>query len=276
MAFNANQSGLGKTLLARILAWIFDGVETLIGFHADEEELEKQLASGIESGSRVVIIDNVRVARGDREIASGVLERCVTAFTLTFRRLGTNATIVRGNDVVFAVTMNRARLSPDLRRRSLPSTIFEYPTILPIVLLPSASLVNTCGCTGWTFGQSSSELVDGCTGGRPMSSRPAQHSVSNEWAATIDAILQFNGYRGFLTNFDEATSEADPDYHAFVEVCAECYDEPRRPRLEWAQHVTDRGLLREQLVDPSSGFPKPPRAQPPSWARCSQNTWDIG
>jgi hypothetical protein len=86
VVLGANQSGLGKTLLARLMAWIFDDIEHLIGFHADEEEFEKQLATGIEPGNRVLIVDNVRLPRGTREVASGVLERCVTAVTLIFRR----------------------------------------------------------------------------------------------------------------------------------------------------------------------------------------------
>ena len=44
VVLSANQSGVGKTLLARVLALLFDAAEHLIGFHADEEEFEKQLA----------------------------------------------------------------------------------------------------------------------------------------------------------------------------------------------------------------------------------------
>ena len=79
------------------------------GFHADEEEFEKQLATGTEPGNRVLVIDNVRLARGAKEIASSVLERCVTATTLKFRRLGKIASIIRANDVLFVLTMNNAR-----------------------------------------------------------------------------------------------------------------------------------------------------------------------
>ena len=180
---------------------------------------------------------------------------------LSFRRLGKNASIIRPNDVLFVLTMNNARLGPDLRRRSLPVRLHHEGNIdersfrvneLAVFVRDHrldilAELIGMV--TGWL------------EAGRPMPSQPAQHSVSNEWAATIDAILQFNGYTGFLTNFDDATAEADADFQALVEICEVCHDEPRQPALAWAKCLSEKGLLRDQLYDLDSCFPKSDQAQ---------------
>jgi len=261
VVFSANQSGVGKTLLARLLATILDAAEHLVGFHADEEEFEKQLATGTEHGNRVLGIDNVRLARGAKEIASSVLERCVTATTLKFRRLGKIASIIRANDVLFVLTMNNARLGPDLRRRSLPVRL-HYDGNIDV---RSFSVNELAKYVGDHRLEILAELIGMVTGwlkaGRPLPSQPAQHSVSNEWAATIDAILQFNGYTGFLTNFDDATADADLDFHELLEICEVCQGEPKKTALAWAKCLSEKGLLRDQLYDLDSGFPKSDQAQ---------------
>jgi hypothetical protein len=261
VVLNANLNGLGKTLLARVMASILDGEEHLIGFHADEEEFEKQLATGIEAGNRVLVVDNVRCSRGVREIASGVLERCVTAVTLMFRRLGTNATIQRPNDVLFALTMQSARLSSDLRRRALPVNLYYEgdPRTRTFSMNQLQEFVRQRreDILAELLGMVERWLV----AGRPMHTPAVQHSVSNEWAATIDAILCFNGLEGFLSNFDESISEADPDYHALVDMCESSHDEPRMSALAWARLACERGVLQEQLFDAATGFPKPEHGQ---------------
>ena len=81
--FNANQPGLGKTLLARLLGLIFDGAARTVTYNANDEEFEKQLATCVERGDRTIIIDNAKSGGGGwgprrREIDSPVLERSVT------------------------------------------------------------------------------------------------------------------------------------------------------------------------------------------------------
>ena len=244
-----------------MLALLFDADEHLIGFHADEEEFEKQLATGTEPGNRVLVIDNVRLPRGAKEIVSSVLERCVTATMLRFRRLGKNASIIRPNDVLFVLTMNSARLGTDLRRRSLPVRLHHEGNIDERSFRVNELAVFVRDHRLEILGELIGMVAGWLKAGRPIPSQPAQHSVSNEWAATIDAILQFNGYTGFLTNFDDATAEADADFQALVEICEVCRNEPRQPALAWAKCLSEKGLLRDQLYDLDSGFPKSDQAQ---------------
>ena len=112
-------SDLGKSTLARVLGVVAEGVEpTTVSFSANEEEFEKQLATRVEAGDRVVVVDN---AKTTRPIQSPVLERCITDTRLNFRRLGGNTAISRPtNDVLFVVTMNLTQMGADLRRRALP------------------------------------------------------------------------------------------------------------------------------------------------------------
>lgn len=112
--FNADRAGAGKTLLANLLGIILDGASFSITYTSNDEEFEKQLATGVEAGGRDIVIDNVKSGRRywerEREISSPVLERSVTADILNFRRLGFNAAIRRPNDVIFCLTINNALL----------------------------------------------------------------------------------------------------------------------------------------------------------------------
>ena len=124
--YNANQPGLGKTLLARLIGLIFDGSCSTVTYNPNDEEFEKQLATCVERGDRTIVVDNAKQGRATgrsssvQEIDSPVLERSLTDPVLNYRRLGSNTAIRRPNDVIFSLTMNRAKLSADLRRRSIP------------------------------------------------------------------------------------------------------------------------------------------------------------
>src|SRR5262249_44329896 len=152
----------------------------------------------VKAGDRVIVIDNAKHGGRKKEVASQVLERSITDSTLNFRHLGSNTSISRGNDVIFCLTMNCTRLGADLRRRNIPINLeasgdlrsrkFSIPNLEHFVQEHRYAIIAELAgmVTRWV------------AAGRPMPESPACHSTSQEWAATIDAILRANGHEGFL------------------------------------------------------------------------------
>lgn len=258
LAINGNKAGVGKSTLARVLGVVAEGVEpTTVSFTQNEEEFEKQLATRVEAGDRVVVVDN---AKTTRPIQSAVLERCITDTRLNFRRLGGNTAISRPtNDVLFVVTMNLTQMGADLRRRALPLNLhidgelrrWAYRSDDPV----GDAVTGRLGVVAELAGMVEAWL----TGGQPVPEAPATHSTNRRWAATIDAILRFAGFDGFLTNFADSEHAFDPDYELLTDVCAAHHADEPRTAGDWAAALV-RAELEEKLTD-GRGNAKPARAQ---------------
>jgi hypothetical protein len=113
---DANQPGVGKTLLIQAIGRVLDGVEPpRIPLNRDEE-LEKRLGSEVRSrNSGIFLLDNVRT-----RMESPVLEQNALSPVLSFRVLGQSAVIRCPNSYLWAITSNGASGSSDLVRRCLP------------------------------------------------------------------------------------------------------------------------------------------------------------
>ncbi|MBP7652562.1 hypothetical protein KA977_04015 [Candidatus Dependentiae bacterium] len=123
LILNANQSQLGKSYLAKIAGILADNrIPVTISYHADEEEMEKQLATFVQD-QRVIIIDNAKNPRA-QEISSSILERSITDQILNYRKLGKNEPIRRPNDCIFIFTMNNSRFSQDLLNRAITVNLY--------------------------------------------------------------------------------------------------------------------------------------------------------
>lgn len=254
---NGNRPGVGKSLLAKILSVLVDGrTPRSISYNPNDEEFEKQIATRVKVGDNVILIDNAKRTVRVRAVNSGVLERSVTDETLSYRQLGSNSQITRTNTILFCLTMNATTLSADLARRALPINLegtgdvrhhqFEIPDVLAFVKENRNKLL--------------SELIGlidrWVRAGRPMPATPMTHSVGNRWAATIDAILQHNGYLGFLTNLDDRAF--DDDFSVMAEICAAHWKRGSMAPNQWAG-VLSEDLLKHRLTD--QGQPKPERSQ---------------
>ena len=95
--------------------------------------------------------------------------------------------------------------------------------------------------------------------GRPAIDAPARHSTSQLWAQTVDAILQTNGFGGFLSNFDASEHAFDPRYQLMVAICREHHDKPAATASQWAEWLAD-GVMAERFQN-HRGVVKSPRAQ---------------
>jgi hypothetical protein len=246
LAINGNKPGVGKSTLARVLGVVVEGTEpNTVTYVPDEAEFEKQLATRIDAGDRVVIIDN---AKTHRAIESPVLERCITDTRLNFRRLGSNTAITRPqNDVLFCLTMNLVQLGPDLRRRALPLNL-ELDANVRQTTYRVGDLVAWVGVHRLELlGELAAMVLAWIAAGKPGCESVARHSTSQPWAETIDAVLRLGGFDGFLTNFEQSEHAFDPRYELMAEVAREHHVRGALQASDWVAHL--EGLLQDRFQD---------------------------
>lgn len=257
LAINGNKPGVGKSTLARVLGVVVEGTEpSSVSYVPDDTEFEKQIATRVEAGDRVIVIDN---AKTRRPIQSAVLERCITDTRISFRRLGSNSSISRPrNDLLFCLTMNLTQMGPDLRRRALPLNLeldahvrdvrYRVDDLVGLVIERRTELV----------AELAGMVQRWVEAGRPLPPDPARHSTSQAWAATIDAILRHSGFTGFLSNFEASEHAFDPRYQLMLDIVAEHHAARPAAAAEWVPRL--ERLLEDRFKD-RRGHPRSDRAK---------------
>ncbi len=258
LAINGNKPGVGKGTLANVLALVTDGeLPSSITLTPNDEEFEKQIATRIEAGDRVIVIDN---AKSVGAIGSAALERTITAPRLNFRRLGSNTAISRPeNDVLFALTMNITQLGADLRRRALPVNLCVTGNVRTLVYANDDLLRQVAASRTDILAELAGMVRAWLDAGRPLPVTPARHSTDQRWAATVDGILQNAGLQGFLTNMAESEHAFNENYDVIVEACAAHHAEGLRTAGEWAE-VLFTGPLAHRAND-RRGNPRSKRSK---------------
>ena len=246
LAINGNKPGVGKSTLARVLGVIVEGhTPHSLTFTKDDAELEKQLATRVEAGDRVILIDNAKT-RGT--IASAVLERTITDTRLSYRRLGSNTAITRPtNDLLVCITMNLTQMGADLRRRALPVNL-ELGEQVQAVRYKKGDLVGVVLRRRMEVVAELAGMVKSwLDGGRKVIGEPASHSTSQVWAQTIGAILAWSALPGFLSNFEASTHAFDPRFHLMLDICAANRHRPASKASEWAAWLGE--ILEDRFMD---------------------------
>src|SRR5262249_47785314 len=152
------------------------------------------------SGQSLVLLDNAKVRAGDT-VNSRVIEANSTAPLISLRILSTSTNYSRPNDVIWVVTMNETKASPDLVMRGCPIRLrydgdpgqreFAGPEPIAFTLEHRVELL----------GELAGMVVRWTQSGRPHGVR--RHRC-NVWAGTVGGILQAAGLPEFLTNVEEA------------------------------------------------------------------------
>lgn len=206
---DANQPGLGKTLLVQAIGRILDGVEPARVPLARDEELEKRLCAQLRDGwSSLFFLDNVRGT-----VESALIEQNALSPVLAFRILGRSEVIRRPNAYLWAVTSNATTGTSDFIRRGVPirlhhegdpkgrrfgSDPLKFATIHRLEIL----------------GELAGMVERWVQRGRPVAARPHRCEA---WAATIGGILDAGGLGGpFLGNVTEAEAAMDQDLQALA------------------------------------------------------------
>ena len=202
---DGNQPSVGKTLLARANGAVLDGIDpTLIEFTANDEELTKRICSKLREGpTSVLIFDNAKNASG-APISSTVVEAQSMAPQVSLRILSQSVNITVPNLMLWIITMNSTRASPDTVSRGIPVRLeyegktddrtFAHEQLIAYAIEHRAEIL------GELFG-----MIERWTlTGRPNGQR--NHRCSY-WARIVGGILEANGIPEFLANRDEAAAE---------------------------------------------------------------------
>ncbi len=249
---DGNQPGLGKTLLARIVGIILDGIDPRpIHFTLDDEELAKRLCATIRDGSAsVVLVDNAKLRAGG-VVSSPALEANSMAPQVSLRILGQSANFTRPNDLTWFVTMNDTKASPDLVSRGMPVRLhFEGdPRHREFAGDEPTSYANEHRTE--LLGELAGMVVRWNLAGRPLGSK--RHRC-DQWAKLIGGILQVAGLPEFLDNLDEAAASfnsALDELSALAEAAVA--DEGRRAIVNGSTDLgvpsgTSNGRLRRGLL----------------------------
>lgn len=213
---DANQAGVGKTWLALATGAALDGeLPELIHYTSDDEELAKRILSNLRQRSTsVLLVDNAKT-RGGHEVSSACLEANSMAPNITLRILGKSVNHTQPNDVLWFLTMNQTRLSPDLASRGMPirlyydgdpaGRVFRGPNPLEYALEYRAEILGELfGLVEWWKSR-----------GRPRGTR--RHRCEY-WAQTVGGILEACGFPEFLGNAAEAAAEFNTELSELAAV----------------------------------------------------------
>jgi hypothetical protein len=225
--FNGNQPGLGKSILAQIIAILRDGrnAETA-SYNSNDEEFEKRLGAIVRGGATTIIIDNAKSSGRNPKIESACLERSITDPILSYRLLGQSASIRAENSHIFCITANTPDVSRDLVTRSVVVNLHHEGD-------PQRRSFSIADPEGYAQ-QHRLELLGELIGmvelwkaqGMPLAST---HSRFNKrgWGNIVGGILDACGEPDFLANADEAAAELDETRREFTELIGVLVDHPQ-------------------------------------------------
>lgn len=225
--FNGNQPGLGKSILAQILAVLRDGhpVETA-SFNPNDEEFEKRLGSIVRRGATTIIIDNAKGRARNPRIESACLERSITDPILSYRLLGYSQDIRAENSHIFCITANSPDVSRDLVSRSVVVNMFyEGAPERRTFSIPDPE----------NYAQEHRlELLGELIGmverwkdaGQPLANVDSRFNKRG-WGNIIGGILATAGEPDFLTNAEEAATQLDDTRREFADLISIVADHPQ-------------------------------------------------
>jgi hypothetical protein len=201
---DGNQPGLGKSLLARLLGILLDGVDPfLIHFTEDDEELSKRICATLRGWNQSLLwFDNAKVRDGEK-VNSRVIEANSLASQISLRILGMSENYTRPNDVIWTLTMNETKVSADLASRGVPIRLHfdgnpdvrDFGDFDPLAFAQEHRVE--------LLGELAGMVVRWNQRGRPEGTR--RHRCG-QWARVVGGIVVAAGFPEFLTNLDDAAA----------------------------------------------------------------------
>jgi len=252
--FNGNQPELGKSILAQIIAILRDGqsAETA-SYNPNDEEFEKRLGAIVRRGVMTIIIDNAKSQGRTPRIESACLERSITDPILSFRLLGSSASIRAENSHIFCITANTPDVSRDLVTRSVVISLFYEGD-------PKRRQFSIADPEGYAqehriklLGELIGMVERWKVVGSPLATA---HSRFNKrgWGNIVGGILHACGEPDFLANADEVATLLDETRREFAELVSILVEHSQGiwTASELVGLCSQRGMLTSDLGEGSS------------------------
>lgn len=224
--FNGNQPGVGKTMMAQLIAIVRDGhPATTASYNPNDEEFEKHMGAIVRGGATTVIVDNAKGRGRSRPIDSPCLERSITDRILSFRLLNHSKQIRAENSHIFCITANAPDVSRDLVTRCVVVELrYEGdPKRRSFSIADPETFAEKHRLE--ILGELMGMVEKWKAAGSPRAQVHTRFS-KQDWGGIIGGILEVCGRTGFLANADEAASIIDATRREFAELVAILIEDP--------------------------------------------------
>jgi hypothetical protein len=248
LVVTASKSHAGKDTVIAFAAGMSGSVS--ISYQATNWAFERSFVGAVNhsSESGVVVVENARLERHDKHIASAFLERLVTDPEPLLFSTGTGRPVRRPNDLVVAISTNYGSVSEDIMNRSLPIHLNPVGNVADRVCPIGNPKLEFLPANRERIAAELRGMIERWKrAGRPLD-EDARHPFT-VWAKTVGGILLVNGFRGFLGNNGVRKTADDPARQGLGILGSRAPDE-WLPAADWARLVSDLGLVKT-VVPPS-------------------------
>jgi hypothetical protein len=220
-----------------------------ISYEATDWALEKAFVVTLKHAPQtgVVSVENARLGKGGKVIASAFLERFVTDSHPVLYSPGTGTPVRRQNDVVVAISTNFGLVSEDLMNRALPIHLSPVGNI--------ADRQSPIGNPKLEYLPANREQIEAELRGMierwKAQGEPRDTSIRHPftaWAKIIGGILRVNGFDDFLGNCTIRKTADDPVRRALGILGAWQPDRWLRTG-EWVKEAVSQGLIKNLIAE---------------------------
>jgi hypothetical protein len=243
----ATKSHAGKDTLVAFAAG--SAPKLSVSYEATDWALQKAVVAALKQypETGVLNVENARLGRGDRQIASAFLERLLTDPEPVLFSTGTGIPARVKNHVVVTVTTNHGTVSEDLMNRALPihlNPVGDVADRRPAIGNPKLEYLpkNRARIEAELRGM----VERWKAAGRPLDERVC-HPFT-DWARTVGGILLANGFTDFLGNYRARKSADDPVRRGLGLLGTARPDVWLRPD-DWARLAVTLGLVKAVIPD---------------------------
>jgi hypothetical protein len=270
------QQGTGKTLLALVLAWIYEGAEpNTWPAPSSQEKWEKDLTTILLGGRAITIFDNV-----GHTLHAPVLAKILTSSEHSDRMMRTHTEMRIPNTTLFVATGNNIRVGGDLARRCYRIRIdakmarpwkrkgFRIPRLKAYVRKHRGELLAALltMIRGWYAAgrpipktpkrdKQGSPVVD--KQGKPVVVSPGELGGGFEdWSRKVGRILAYAGIEGFLGNQERLYEELNPSENTWERFLRAAYAQYGSGGFTVAQLIADcdNGEFAKDALPDDPGF----------------------
>jgi hypothetical protein len=246
----------GKPILNVTATKSHAGKDTIIAFATNEAKsvsisyqptdwpFERAFVGALKTNpdTAVLVMENARLYRRDRFIASAYLERFATDPHPFLFSTGTGEPVRRFNNIVTAISTNFGTVSEDIANRSLPIHLNPTGNVAdrdPQIGNPKLEFLPL---NKYRIAAELRGMVDKWKKAKKPLDEAVRHPFT-PWAKTIGGILLVNGFTDFLANYHHRKTADDPLRQGLAILGTKRPDEWLRP-AEWATIVDMEGLVK--------------------------------